>query len=277
MATTLPQNFVAQAFLGLAYPLQALGYISKNKLWKHAVWAVLINVILLAGLLVLAFALAVPGLNSLEGSMRNWAADSTLWAGVVWLLVVVMWSVGVTLLVAGSSIALLLVGQAVASPFLDILSEQVEHLELGTQELPISTKRMLLAIAVSLSDLVWGLVYLVAINLPIWLLTFYFPPPATVLTFVSSALLLAHEFIGLSLTRYFVNYRARWGAVWRNKWFALGFGTSSMALLVVPGLNLVLLPLAAVGGTLLYCDLVRAGRITLPEDEVAARKLRLTS
>ena len=39
-----------------------------------------------------------------------------------------------------------------------------------------------------------------------------------------------------------------------------GFGTAAMALLFVPGLNLVLLPLASVGGTLAYCDLKRAGR-----------------
>ena len=40
-----------------------------------------------------------------------------------------------------------------------------------------------------------------------------------------------------------------------------------MVLMLVPLLNLVLLPLAAVGGTLLYCDLRAANRlgVALPQ------------
>ncbi|MEO0593615.1 MAG: hypothetical protein AAFZ38_08550, partial [Myxococcota bacterium] len=49
----------------------------------------------------------------------------------------------------------------------------------------------------------------------------------------------------------------------RNRWLSLGFGSSSMLLLFVPGLNLILLPLAAVGGTLAFCDLYRAERLDL--------------
>jgi uncharacterized protein involved in cysteine biosynthesis len=37
-----------------------------------------------------------------------------------------------------------------------------------------------------------------------------------------------------------------------------------MLLLAVPVLNLLLLPIAAAGGTLLYCDLKAAGRINIP-------------
>ncbi|MEM6733160.1 MAG: EI24 domain-containing protein, partial [Myxococcota bacterium] len=80
-------------------------------------------------------------------------------------------------------------------------------------------------------------------------------------SFAFSALLLSVEFVGLSLTRRFVNYRGRWRIIWDNKGLSLGFGSASMLLLLVPGLNLILLPLAAVGGTLAYCDLVRVGAI----------------
>ena len=75
------------------------------------------------------------------------------------------------------------------------------------------------------------------------------------------------EFVGLPLARQLVGYRRRWGVVWDNRWLAAGFGSAVAVLFIVPGLNLVLLPLAAVGGTLLYCDLKTAGRlsVSLPE------------
>ena len=81
------------------------------------------------------------------------------------------------------------------------------------------------------------------------------------ISFGFSALLLAHEFMGLPLTRQLVSYRERWSHVWRHKWLAVGMGTSTMLLLAIPGINLVLLPLASVGGTLMYCDLREAGRV----------------
>jgi CysZ protein len=122
-------------------------------------------------------------------------------------------------------------------------------------------------VALAVRDLVWGLVYLTVVNGLIFVVsagTFGLAAaPASIVSFCFSAWLLAHEFVGLALSRQLVGYRRRWRIVWANKWTTLGFGVACMGLLFVPGLNLVLLPLAAVGGTLLYCDLKAGGRVSV--------------
>ena len=87
------------------------------------------------------------------------------------------------------------------------------------------------------------------------------------LGFCFAALLFAAQFGGWSLTRYFISFPGRWRVVWRNKSLGFGLGVATMVLMLVPLLNLVLLPLAAVGGTLLYCDLRAANRlgVALPQ------------
>ena len=66
MSRTLPNNFVALTITGLLYPLRALGYISRHKLWGLTLVAIGINVLLLVGLLALTFTIAVPWLRGLD-------------------------------------------------------------------------------------------------------------------------------------------------------------------------------------------------------------------
>ena len=122
---------------------------------------------------------------------------------------------------------------------------------------PFGIGRAIKTVSVAIGDLVWGVFFLVMVNGPLILLGFVpvlGTAVAALVSFGFSALLLSHEFMGLPLTRQLVSYRERWSHVWRHKWLALGMGSSTMLMLAIPGVNLVLLPLAAVGGTLMYCD-----------------------
>ena len=106
---------------------------------------------------------------------------------------------------------------------------------------------------------------MLAVNVPLWFIGVVIPGPGTAIaaagSFAFTALLLAQEFVTLPMTRKFISYRPRWRGIWNNKWPSFGFGMAAMALMLIPGINLVLLPLAAVGGTLLYCDLEAAGSL----------------
>lgn len=259
----LPSNFIAQVIVGLWYPLKALRYISRHKLWPITLVAVLINVVLLGALLGLTLWLAVPLLHDLD----TWLLSLTDAPWLEALLVAVSWIVwvlAVALIVAGNAIVLVMVGQAVAGPFLEMLSERIEAIELGTEPDAFTVGRTLRSIVFGLTDLVWALLFLAAINIPIFLIglvTAVGTPVATVLSFAFTALLLAQEFMTMPLMRRMVSYRDRWRVVWSNKWLAFGFGITTMGIMLVPGLNLVLLPLAAAGGTLAYCDLEVSGRV----------------
>ncbi len=263
-AQPLPRNFAAQFFRGALYPFQAFGFLRRHRLWGMASAAIIVNCALLALLVGGAFYFLIPYLEATVVAMVAWAGDSTLWMGVIEALTWVLWIVAIPAIIIMNFMVLILVGQAVASPFLDLLSEQVEVRVLEVAPAPFGVKRTLKSVAIALGDLVWGVLFLVAVNLPLLLLAFI-PVLGTslagVLSFSFSALLLAHEFMGLPLARQLVPYRRRWSHVWKHKWLGLGMGTSTMLLLAVPGLNLVLLPLAAVGGTLMYCDLRADGRV----------------
>ncbi len=267
-------HFLSAFIKGLAYPLEGFGFIREHRLWGLAAISIAVNIILFAIVLTVAFSLIAPFVADINAALADWAKEPSLEV-LAWFMAIVTWIVwilGAVLVLGASSVLVLLIGQAVASPFLDMLSEKVENITIGTPEQPFTVEIVIRSLALSLGDLFWGLVFLAAIQIPIFIisLTGVGALPASIASFAFSALLLAVEFVGLSLTRRFVPYRARWRVIWDNKWLSLGFGSSTMLLLLVPGLNLVLLPLAAVGGTLAYCDLQRAGKIDLDDLRIAA-------
>lgn len=251
---------------GAGYPLDALAFIRRHDLWRLTAVAIAVNVALFIALLVASIVLVLPWVNESLDALVVWSQSFEM-AVIVWLAKVIVWIgyiVAVLALLAGSSLILLLVGQAVASPFLDLLSERVENIVFKTPGDGLSIKNVATSLVFSVSDLIWNVLFLALIHIPIFfigLIPAIGTVPASAASFLFSALLLGVEFVGMPMTRFFVPYRQRWGHLWREKWLSLGFGTSTMLLLVVPGLNLVLLPLAAVGGTLAYCDLVQDGAL----------------
>lgn len=259
----LPKHFLGRLIRGFSYPAHALLFVFHHRLWG-LFWApVLVNVLLFGASLGLLVWGVGPYVWWLNETLASWAGGFQFEA-VIWLVTAVVWIVWIAfgLLALGTvSVLLLLIGQAVAGPFLDTLSERVELIVLGTPEQPFGVGLMVRGLLLGVSDLFWGLVFLVAVNVPLFVigLTAIAAIPASALSFAFSCMLLAVEFIGLSMARHFVSYRGRWSAMLRHKSIALGFGASSTLLLLVPGLNLVLLPIVAVGGTLAYCELHAAG------------------
>ncbi|MEL6544213.1 MAG: EI24 domain-containing protein, partial [Myxococcota bacterium] len=269
-----PTGRVGGFVRGLSYPLEGFAFIREHRLWGLAAVSIAVNVVLFAVVLGLAVTVAIPYVQELNAYLGTWSSEGTL-SALVWLVAIVsyvIWALLFVLILGVSSVFVLLVGQAVASPFLDMLSEKVENIVIGTPEQPFTASIVIRSVLLALGDLFWGLVFLAAIQLPIFVLslTGVGALPASVMSFAFSALLLAVEFVGLALTRRFLSYRERWRVIWDNKWLSLGFGSSAMLLLLIPGLNLILLPLAAVGGTLAYCDLLRAGQIDAELESIAA-------
>jgi CysZ protein len=115
-----------------------------------------------------------------------------------------------------------------------------------------------------ISDVVVILAFYIAVSVSLLVLNLV-PVLGTVLYVVLSTclawLMAALEFLGLPLNRRMTPFMVKWQAVWRNRWMSLGFGCAVLVLLFVPVLNLALLPLAAVGGTMFYLDLAAAGRL----------------
>ncbi|MFH0899823.1 MAG: EI24 domain-containing protein [Pseudomonadota bacterium] len=246
---------------GLRYPFDAIRFMRRHRLWSIAAVPLAVNIAVLA----LVFGVAVFWLIPKISCLVDWLASLSTWFYLQSLVVALGWLamvVACLLVFVASALAVLVLGRAIASPFLDLLSEKVESIALGTPEMPLSLGYLGRSMLVAVGDLLRGTALLAVAHLVI-ALAGAIPGVGWALGGAASvflgSLVLAHESIGMAAARRLVSYRRRWSVIWENRWLSLGFGLAVMALLAVPGLNLLLLPLATVGGTLAYCDLRRAG------------------
>jgi len=91
--------------------------------------------------------------------------------------------------------------------------------------------------------------------------TLLVPGAWPVLAFLWTASWAAFEWLDLPMARNLHGFSEVRAAQRSVRPLGLGFGAVLGALFLVPLANLVVIPLGAVAGTLLYCDLVRAGRV----------------
>lgn len=178
------------------------------------------------------------------------------WTGARWIA----WLVFITLLVLLWLFTFVIVGSVVAEPFNDLLSQRVENI-LRPADRPGGGG--LLAVA---TDLLRGLshallravlrIFVIVVLLPINLI------PA-VGTLVYSALMtyfmarsLAWDALDYSLSRRRLSFSGKRQFFKAHRESSLGLGLTSFLFLLVPPITLVVLPLMAIGGTILYCDIV---------------------
>ena len=259
----LPKGFLRQFIKGLYYPLDAMVFLFREKLWRLALVPIVINVVLM-GLIVatLLFWLG-PYLSDLDTYMNTMKLGPLLaWfagflSSLLWLL-----SALVSFLLSG--LFVYLVGQAVASPFLDLIAERVEKIVLGVEEVPGGMRAMGRSVVMAFSDLFWSIFIWLVLHIPlllIALLPLIGAPIWSVGSFLVSAFIVAVDFAGISMARRLVPFRKRFVTLWRLRWLSLGLGTALFVLLFIPGVNILALPVAAIAGTLCYCDGRKAGVI----------------
>ncbi len=247
-----PRRLPPGALGGLLAPWAALKLLAgRPRLWWLCVGPFIINL----GLFVLFFWLGY-------GHLQDWVArllpDSSQWwwQALAWLLMLVLL---LTLLLVEVYV-FVVVGRVVAAPFLEVLTRRVERLY-GVEGWP-REPGVLASLGRALGH---GLVRLGLFGLvmfPLWLLGLLLPGlgslAASLLAWVITCFFLAGEFLDYPLERRGFSFWAKLGYVRRLGAAGLAFGAVVFLLGAVPVVNLALLPLAAVGGTLLYLERPRA-------------------
>lgn len=248
MATSI---FLVAFAKGFWAPIGGLAFLRKTPvLWRYVWIPALLNVVLFAVLGAL-FLVLFPHLVGL-----------VLPQGDAWYLVIlraIMWVLGSVLVLLLFLVSFTSIGTAVAGPFNELLSERVEELKKGSH--PRSEGGLWPQVRRSARSIVESLKYLAAyllgslLILLLGLLPAVGPPISTVLGAAWTFLFLALEFGDYYLARHWVRFKERWSIVWSHKWASMGFGAGCSLLLLIPLLNLLLMPGAVTGGTLLWLEL----------------------
>ncbi len=240
-------------FRGLLYPFRGAAFLLKRpRTWGRAAVPAAVNGLLLVLFVGLAMffldelrALILPErLELLEG-----------WKGTT--VTVLATIVSFVLCVLAAVVVALISAAALAGPFAEFLSEQVEDLYRGqTDDEPFSLrtlgKDIVRGVVGAVGRLaIFGCVYiplLMASFLPV--IGFLF----AALTIVYSGFFLAMNFADPVFERRKWNLAAKLGWARANLAVWLGFGLACFGLMLVPLANLLLTPALVAGGTLMFVD-----------------------
>lgn len=79
----------------------------------------------------------------------------------------------------------------------------------------------------------------------------FVPPIGPIIGIVIAISLCGLDFLDVPLSARGMTFGKKLGIVWQNKSAAFGFGTASYLMLIIPGINLLSLPVGVIGATLL--------------------------
>ncbi|MCF6180355.1 MAG: EI24 domain-containing protein, partial [Geopsychrobacter sp.] len=150
------------------------------------------------------------------------------------------------------------IGNLLASPFNELLSERVENLQIGfAAASPFALRRfcaesgrvMLIELKKQLL-FIFGMILLLLINL----LPGFGPLIYAVLAPLFILFFLVIEYLGFILMRKQVRFGRQYRYVLGRPLLMAGFGSAVFCLLAIPLVQFFCIPLAVTGATLLWCD-----------------------
>lgn len=251
---------------GLSAPVRGLGFIARHsRLWPLAIAPFLINLALFALFFWFSYSRFSQWLDALLPTGEGW------WWLVLYYFLAVL---AVLLLLVVQVYLFAVVGSVVAAPFLELLTQRAEELATPGQA-PAWESRGIFSEILRVAGQALKKLILYVLVMGLLLLVNLLPGLGAALyaglAFVATCYFLALEFLDYPLDRRGLSLTAKMGYVRRLGLRGLSFGAAVFGLGLTPVVNLALLPLAAVGGTLLYLDAPLPGRAAPPPPPPPAR------
>ena len=236
---------------GFSYPLRAAKFLVRRpRLLRYLAIPFFINLVV--------FSVTVYfGLDLFQGMLETYAPSTDVWYGVI--LYYLAWTVALLLTTVVVFFSFTVVGNLIASPFNELLSERTEQLAGGHREDggAFSFKRFWqesrYAIVVEIKKMavfVGCMVLLFAIN--------FIPGIGSLIYAVLAPLLtlffLAVEYMAFVLMRKQLSFPEQRRYIFKRPILMFGFACGVFCLLAIPFAQFFCIPLAVVGATLLWCD-----------------------
>lgn len=230
---------------GAGYVLTGLRWLPRAGLCGFVALPLLINTLLFGG----GIWLGANQLQHLDRAVQGWLPEWLAW--LHWLL----WLLFVLTVLVVVFYTFSLVANAIAAPFNSLLAERVEKMIAPARPAPRPSaesgwRELLFSPLAELRKLLYFIVWAI----PLVVLSFV--PAANVaapvLWAVSTSWMLALEYADYPLGNRGLDLKAQ-RRLLRQRWpLALGFGGTTLLLTLIPGLNLVVMPAAVIGATLMW-------------------------
>jgi len=214
--------------------------------------AVLWRMIGLLAVLMLALLFGVFELAQYVAQLWLPEGDAWYWAVVSWLV----WALAVVLSILTGVVSFTVLGSAAIAPWLDTLAVRTEVLHGQTSD---ETQREWLALCLlSLSNsvrpllslLAWGVTALLVIWIPV-----IGQVLATVIWGYASIHFLCFELMDTTASRQGWDFTQRKNTIQQSRFFWLGFGGLAMLMMMVPVLNLLVIPASVVALSMSKADI----------------------
>lgn len=189
---------------------------------------------------------------------KSWG-EATGWVGG--LLTALRWLVSlitVVLVVLLGLVAVVVLSSVVAAPFNDALSEAVERIVTGEAASPFSLRQMAVDVGRAVRIEILKVLIYVAVVGPIFIASFFIPGLGqliSLLGFALTAIYLGLDYVDWPAARRNWSVADRVALARKQLPAIAGFGTGVWAVLFIPVLNLLFMPAAVAGGTMLFLSL----------------------
>ncbi len=255
-AAALPKATVVGYWRGLRYPFRGLRFVFFQHPGLARFW--LPPIVVTLALLVLALAGGWAWHDDVVSWLWSAPTGEGFWVSVLgalhWvvsaLVLILMWALGL--------IAVVFLTNVIAAPFNDLLSEEVERLVTGREGAPFSLRTLARDSVRTIGLELFKLVIYAVVMLPMLLFS-YVPVVGPVLYaivgFLFTALYFAIDYVDWPASRRNRSIHFRFGMLQDHFLPMFGFGTGVWLFLFIPLVNLLFMPAAVAGGTLLFLDL----------------------
>lgn len=264
-------GFVVEFLRGFWTPVRALGFLLRRpRLWILAAVPALFTF----GALMATGSFAVRHFDEIQALVLPASLQRSANTGLEGLGQEILRTISDTIVlvcvIAGVFVTSILVGKVLAAPFNDALSARAEVAYTGLHK---NDERFSVWAALKSGwwaagwELRKALLYFVvmAFLLGLNLLPVLGPFMYAGITFTFNVVFMALDYLDFPLERRpgpdgkQLGIRARYTLVWKYRSAMMGYGVITSALLFIPGVNVIFVPLAVVGATLLYIDVAEGG------------------
>lgn len=250
MAEQAKRNFVISFSRGFFAPFRSVRILRRNpRLIQYILIPFLINLLVFSGAVYL-------GLDFFGAIVVDYIPQGDAWywsilSGLLWVVAVLLTAVLVFF-------SFTVVGNLLASPFNDLLSERTEEVLSGVANdepfaIALFIKDALQTVLMEAKKMSIFVVVMIVI-LPLNLVPGVGNSIYSVLAVGLTLFFLCFEYLGFVLVRKRQFFAEQKRYIFARKFLMLGFSCGVMVLLAIPFMQLLCIPLAVIGVTRLWCE-----------------------